>query len=358
MDYAHHGWDCTGNVNAISRGPTSVFTSTCTISSTAATTETLSGHVTTCWEFLHLASVPELYDLFQRRLHRYHYIVDEIDIQIIPQTNVSFHESLLYRAILAAGAICSADEQVRLAGALLADHTSSDLLPQVSTRPGLVFLQSLLVLTLVNTIQANDYRARALNALAGEMARCSGLHVLSSASVIIDNGLSFGSEALHKLFWAHTYLERVVSAMTGQLPSVQWRHVQTSGIASHDDLPFTYFVTVCHLWREFDTVIDRVYSPAFDQLPAAAKRDLHAHCQAQLRAFHTHIPRILLPPSSMQKAAGPEVLYFNIAYHTAILLLNRPFLAEPGGIKVDASVMSSIQKCTPAICRAIKLIHM
>ncbi|KAF2159221.1 hypothetical protein M409DRAFT_61040 [Zasmidium cellare ATCC 36951] len=227
-----------------------------------------------------------------------------------------------------------------------------------SARPGVTILQSLLVLTLTNAIQANDYQTRALNALASEMARCLGLHVLSSASVIFDSGRRFSSESLCRLFWAHTYLDRVVSAMTGQLPGVQWRHVQTPGNRiNNQDLQFTYFITVCILWRTFDTTIDEVYTPTFDNLSASAKRDLHVRCQAQLRAFYTNdIPRVLIPSSSSLKDAAPEVLYFHIAYHTATLLMNRPFLIETG-TGANSSVMSSIKQSTFTICKAIQLIH-
>ncbi|KAK4496773.1 hypothetical protein PRZ48_012756 [Zasmidium cellare] len=146
--------------------------------------------------------------------------------------------------------------------------------------------------------------------------------------------------------------------MTGQLPGVQWRHVQTRGIdVDNQDLPFAYFIAVCELWRTFDTIIDRIYTPAFDTLSADAKRDLHASCQAQLRAFHTaSTPRILIPRSSSCQYTAPEVLYFHIAYHTAILLLDRPFLIDPTA-GINANALSSIKTSASTICKTLQAIH-
>jgi hypothetical protein len=243
--------------------------------------------------------------------------------------NESTELQLLHSAILAIGANFCNDLSVQQMGLRLTDFAQSLALSACVSHGGLDTLRGLIAMSWLALVNGKDLQAWMYNSMASGLVGHLGLHVLSEPP-----SPPLGTIYLEKArtFWVYEFVDRMASATLGRLPTVQWRHVQTpryqtllvETAISIEDL---YFDHICELWRLFDIAMDVTYAPSFRDLSQVAKDDLLHRSQASLSKFYGNADQRLHCKSS---APGelPFVYYFNITFHTSLLLLNRPFLSD------------------------------
>lgn len=280
-----------------------------------------------------LALQTELVANFAERANRYQRFFDDqalLDTQFFPHEPL--HLQLLHSAILATGATLSTNLEVQQMGIRLADFAQSIAIHASIQHPCIETLQALITLSWLQIMSCKDLQAWIYNSIAAGLASHLGLHVLSPSDPSSQEGEDLTHKVLARTFWTYCFVDRMASAALGRLPTVQWRHVQTpryrrifnDETIKHEDL---YFDHICELWRLFDQNMDEVYNPTFRDSSAIAKDEMLRKAQTSLAEFYAQADERLRSQSYTSKE-HPTVYFFRIAYETALILLNRPFLIE------------------------------
>lgn len=169
-----------------------------------------------------------------------------------------------------------------------------------------------------------------------------------------------------------TYICSMVTSSLGMNCTIHWQRIRISSFSSAldhtpspDELAHDKFCQLWHLWDSFMdqrqvfvsqlknnqlTLLIR-YAFEWTGLKAKQRQNLLKRAHQALTDFYAGTDDKL----ALSKTSMPQTfLLFQLAYHTAILLIHRPFLNEPKGSETLSFALRSATNAAASIARIIR----
>ncbi|KAE9988504.1 hypothetical protein EG328_010543 [Venturia inaequalis] len=126
----------------------------------------------------------------------------------------------------------------------------------------------------------------------------------------------------------------LITASLGMNCTMHWQRVKSPSFLTIlersptlDELAHDQF---CQLWHLWDSCMDQVYAFGWSDLSSDERNRLVTRSHDALEDFYRQVDdRFKI--RNMGDSVSASIIWFNVAYHAAVLLIHRPFLNEPAG---------------------------
>ncbi|KAL1625087.1 hypothetical protein SLS56_007514 [Neofusicoccum ribis] len=233
---------------------------------------------------------------------------------------------LLYTAVIAFGAAVSDDPEVKEMCPAFVEAAKGIALSSCQHHADVYVVQALSILAWLEFGRGNNNLAWIFSSLAGAMVLHQGLHVQNTPPSEPSTGEPTASPTTAervRTFWSFSWVNRLAAAVLGRTTLIPWQQVSVPPLLSVTPTPTIGDACLSHLntlWRLHDQHMTAIHAFTFPSLPATQKAALLRAARLALTTFHASIP-----PSAARPPPLPFFL-LHISYHTALLLLHRPFL--------------------------------
>ncbi|TVY71382.1 Nitrogen assimilation transcription factor nit-4, partial [Lachnellula suecica] len=295
---------------------------------------------------------------FLENFNSFHQILEPDEVRSLvlqDPTKGPLDEQLRSNAVLAVGASLSS---VPGAAELELQHASfaeGIILRCIREQPSDLVVQGLSLLSWRELQLGNDSMAYNYIAMATGQILHLGLHVTAlgrRAQSAKNNNVLFRRRV--RSFWAYFSIDRIVTSSLGMNCTMHWQRVKppsyltsVSNNISIDDIAHDRF---CQLWHLWDSCMDQALAFGWVKLSSVERKNLIVRSHQALKDFYDEVN----PQLSLQgEPVSGSAIWFQIAYHTAVLLIHRPFLNEPAGsftldfaLRSATSAAASISRIT------------
>lgn len=268
----------------------------------------------------------------------------------------------LHATMMAAGSVYTKDPALSSAGHSYAAFAESVALECCREYPSHNVIRGLAILSWTKLGLEQNNMGWIYNSLAASLVLHLGLNFgMSSQLVKQEISNSEQEEVQRHIFWSVCLLDRVATAVLGRQCTLPWRRVTVPQLDFSDHGPDNryrlVFALQCRLWYIFDQYMDQIYSPNFVDLDKTAQIGLLTKARDALFTFReTILVYCPLEPDGINS----EVALLQLSYHSAIILVHRPYLSEchPNVIKDLAleSMSGAADAGTKILKRSVQLL--
>ncbi|EMR82730.1 putative c6 transcription factor protein [Botrytis cinerea BcDW1] len=341
-----------------------------------------------------------LVECFMAAFNIYHQFIEQGELQtILLETTFSIELDFGFRnhALLSVGAFLSPKSDAKELSSHHATSAENILLRSIREYPSDLVVQGLALLSwrelmlennsmaytyigIYSLIFARTFIDGTILAMATGLILHLGLHVSSLGSGkspdLTLNRNSSADDYVRKRrirsFWAYFSVDRMVTSSLGMNCTIHWQRIRISSFSSAldhypspDELAHDKFCQLWHLWDSFMdqrqvfvsqlknnqlTLLIR-YAFEWTGLKAKQRQNLLKRAHQALTDFYAGTDDKL----ALSKTSMPQTfLLFQLAYHTAILLIHRPFLNEPKGSETLSFALRSATNAAASIARIIR----
>ncbi|TGO81017.1 hypothetical protein BPOR_1423g00010 [Botrytis porri] len=307
-----------------------------------------------------------LVECFMAAFNIYHQFIEQAELQtILLETTFSTEPDFDFRnhALLSVGAFLSPKPDAKELRSHHATSAENILLRCIRDHPSDLVVQGLALLSWRELMLENNSMAYTYIAMATGLILHLGLHVSSLGSgKLPDLTLTRNSAADDyvrkrriRSFWAYFSVDRMVTSSLGMNCTIHWQRIRISSFFSvlgHNPLPDELaHDKFCQLWHIWDSFMDQRYAFEWDGLKAKQRQNLLKCAHQALTDFYASTDDKL----ALSKTFMPQTfLLFQLAYHTAILLIHRPFLNEPKGSETLSFALRSATNAAASIARIVR----
>ncbi|ATZ46967.1 hypothetical protein BCIN_02g03020 [Botrytis cinerea B05.10] len=307
-----------------------------------------------------------LVECFMAAFNIYHQFIEQGELQtILLETTFSIELDFGFRnhALLSVGAFLSPKSDAKELSSHHATSAENILLRSIREYPSDLVVQGLALLSWRELMLENNSMAYTYIAMATGLILHLGLHVSSLGSGkspdLTLNRNSSADDYVRKRrirsFWAYFSVDRMVTSSLGMNCTIHWQRIRISSFSSAldhypspDELAHDKF---CQLWHLWDSFMDQRYAFEWTGLKAKQRQNLLKRAHQALTDFYAGTDDKL----ALSKTSMPQTfLLFQLAYHTAILLIHRPFLNEPKGSETLSFALRSATNAAASIARIIR----
>ncbi|TEY81526.1 hypothetical protein BOTCAL_0033g00070 [Botryotinia calthae] len=307
-----------------------------------------------------------LVECFMAAFNIYHQFIEQGELQtILLETTFPTELDFGFRnhALLSVGAFLSPKSDAKELSSHHATSAENILLRSIREYPSDLVVQGLALLSWRELMLENNSMAYTYIAMATGLILHLGLHVSSLGSGkspdLTLNRNSSADDYVRKRrirsFWAYFSVDRMVSSSLGMNCTIHWQRIRISSFSSAlnhnpspDELAHDKF---CQLWHLWDSFMDQRYAFEWTGLKAKQRQNLLKRAHQALTDFYAGTDDKL----ALSKTCMPRTfLLFQLAYHTAILLIHRPFLNEPRGSETLSFALRSATNAAASIARIIR----
>lgn len=297
-----------------------------------------------------------------------------------------FYSEVLVNAMCAVGASLTSRHCVELPEPLVEFFSSRAraLLDVELDSPTLSTVQSLGILSGVESIRTLDARGWLYSGMAVRLATDLGLHL--DNQIYVDAGILDPEEATLRrvVFWGAFIHERMWSLYLGRPSSLDEKTITTPPYTATSDKP-KYWTPYVDEYEDFDfpplpdpieelhknnatlcakmtRIRDTLYSDSVVS-PIAAQQlhDFASNMRSELLRWHSQLPECLsVDFSSVSSFYVPHVLQLHMQYHTVMILVNRPFFSASTATLPDVAFsdpMVGRPACTESARAVSKLLQ-
>ncbi|KAF7880637.1 uncharacterized protein EAF02_007483 [Botrytis sinoallii] len=307
-----------------------------------------------------------LVECFMAAFNIYHQFIEQGELQtILLETTFSTELDFDFRnhALLSVGAFLSPKSDAKKLSIHHATSAENILLRCIREHPSDLVVQGLALLSWRELMLENNSMAYTYIAMATGLILHLGLHVsnlgpgklpdltLNRNSTVDD----YVRKRRIRSFWAYFSVDRMVSSSLGMNCTIHWQRIRISSFfsvldhnPSPDELAHDKF---CQLWHLWDSFMDQRYAFEWTGLKAKQRQNLLKRAHQALTDFYVGTDDKL----ALSKTCMPQTfLLFQLAYHTAILLIHRPFLNEPKGSETLSFALRSATNAAASIARIVR----
>ncbi|KAF7940297.1 uncharacterized protein EAE98_000424 [Botrytis deweyae] len=307
-----------------------------------------------------------LVECFMAAFNIYHQFIEQGELQtILLETTFSTELDFDFRnhALLSVGAFLSPKSDAKKLSIHHSTSAENILLRCIREHPSDLVVQGLALLSWRELMLENNSMAYTYIAMATGLILHLGLHVSSlGPGKLPDLTLNRNStvddyvrKRRIRSFWAYFSVDRMVTSSLGMNCTIHWQRIRISSFfsvldhnPSPDELAHDKF---CQLWHLWDSFMDQRYAFEWTGLKAKQRQNLLKRAHQALTDFYAGTDDKL----ALSKTCMPQTfLLFQLAYHTAILLIHRPFLNEPKGSETLSFALRSATNAAASIARIVR----
>ncbi|EPE27009.1 Zn2/Cys6 DNA-binding protein [Glarea lozoyensis ATCC 20868] len=307
---------------------------------------------------LSLQDKQQLMYLFMENFNVFHQYLDLEDSVSVVNTDCNQERSdVCFRnyAIFSVGAYFSEAPELQHIGKICVSLAENMLLSCIRNNTSDLIVQGTSLLAWREITLGNDDMAYNFIAMATGLI----LHRAHHVAVLPDASQSDVEASMMKRkirsFWAYFSVDRLVTSSLGMNCTIHWQRVRTEcfyslvqGRATVDDVAHDSF---CKLWHLWDSCMDQVHAFSWSELTSDERRSLAVRSHQTLEGFYNELDgRIHLNKDNMR----PSVVWFQLSYHAALLLIHRPFLNEPTGSVTLGLALRSATSAASSIARILR----
>ncbi|KAB8303661.1 hypothetical protein EYC80_005055 [Monilinia laxa] len=307
-----------------------------------------------------------LVECFANSFNVYHQFIEQAELPcVLSETTFSSELDLDFRnhALLSVGAFLSPNSDSKELSSYHAISAENVLFRCVREHPSDLAVQGLALLSWRELMLENNSMAYTYIAMATGLILHLGLHVsnlgpgkspdsTSNLNLTTDDYIR---KRRIRSFWAYFSVDRMVTSSLGMNCTIHWQRVRMSsfvGALDHDplldELAHDKF---CQLWHLWDSFMDQRYAFEWSDLKANQRQNLLNRAHKALTDFYADTNNKL----ALSKNYMPQTsLLFQLAYHTALLLIHRPFLNEPKGSETLSFALRSATNAAASIARIVR----
>ncbi|TGO62617.1 hypothetical protein BCON_0018g00100 [Botryotinia convoluta] len=290
-----------------------------------------------------------LVECFMAAFNIYHQFIEQGEFQtILLETTFSTELDFGFRnhALLSVGAFLSPKSDAKELSSHHSTSAESILLRCIREHPSDLVVQGLALLSWRELMLENNSMAYTYIAMATGLILHLGLHVSSLGSgKSPDLTLNRNSTAddYHGNFKPWDELHHTLATYSNMLIFSVLDHNPLPDELAHDKF--------CQLWHLWDSFMDQRYAFEWTGLKAKQRQNLLKRAHQALTDFYAGTDDKL----ALSKTCMPQTfLLFQLAYHTAILLIHRPFLNEPKGSETLSFALRSATNAAASIARIVR----
>ncbi|RVX72746.1 hypothetical protein B0A52_04145 [Exophiala mesophila] len=301
-------------------------------------------------------TIRHLVDCFITHFNPFHQFIEPHEKEQIIHSGTEVADlGLSFRnaALLAVGSCFSDHEDAKATGLAYFDLASSLPLISIKQCPGELVVQGLVLLSWHELMFGMASSAYNYVGMATGQILYLGYHVAALRKPA-DLTQVLASRAVNertiRTFWSYFSVDRLITSSLGMNCTLHWQRVRlppfsniVEGQLTLDEAAHEAF---CELWHLWDSGMDQVYAFGWGQLTGDERAALVLNSHQSLTGFHARIDDRL----RLRRDYLPDIaVWFQMAYHTALLLVHRPLLGEPR----DRPAAQSASRLTTASALAI-----
>ncbi|RDW59436.1 hypothetical protein BP6252_12523 [Coleophoma cylindrospora] len=293
-----------------------------------------------------------LMEAFMQKFNPFHQFLELVDSELI----VLQHDQIIdpgtefrNNALFAVGAHLSDRSDSLHLSSTFARSAESMLLYCIREHSSDLVCQGLSLLAWRELMLGNDSMAYNYTAMSTGVVLNLGLHVIALSQTSAAGHLASGGPARRKL------RSLLLTSGIGMNCTMHWQRIRApsflevvKGTPSIDEIAHDGF---CQLWHLWDSCMDQVHAFMWKMLRVEERTAMVTRSHRALVDFYHGVDVRL----QLRKDEMPEsVVWFQMAYHAALLLIHRPFLNEPLGSSTLNFALRSATSAAASMSRIIR----